>query len=116
MSVNYQSLFGLTSITADELTVSNLVATNAQITSTLQNSGTFQNQGAAVFKSQVISEGQLSMLDTIDMNNELIENVADPVSAQDAATKNYVDSSIIQCIPGRRNNIAFRQYHKNILH
>jgi hypothetical protein len=92
MSVSYQSLLGLTTVQADVLSVSDLTATNASITSSLTNFGSLTNQGAALFKSEIISEDQLSMLSVIDMGSNKIINLATPTLDNDAATKSYVDS------------------------
>jgi hypothetical protein len=39
-----------------------------------------------------LADGSVPMTGTLDMGTNLISNVVDPVSAQDSATKNYVDN------------------------
>lgn len=47
-------------------------------------------------KLHVVGGGKFT--GTLDMTSQLINNVLDPVSAQDAATKNYVDTSTVNGI------------------
>ncbi|MBS1902110.1 MAG: hypothetical protein JSS75_00200 [Bacteroidetes bacterium] len=63
---------------------------------------TINTGGGATIKSATGTDG-VSINDFVDMNNHRIVNVVDPTSAQDAATKNYVDNSITTGINGAVN-------------
>lgn len=66
---------------------------------------TINTGGGATIKSVTGTDG-VSINDFVDMNNHQIVNVVDPSSAQDAATKNYVDNSITTGINGAVNGTA----------
>ena len=49
------------------------------------------------FKKEVRIDDELVMNDNIDMNNKKLLDLADPTSAQHAATKAYVDAREVSC-------------------
>jgi hypothetical protein len=71
------------------LPAGNPVVTGTTITSTWANS-TLSDIASALTGS-VAADGQTPMTGALNMTNHQINNVTDPSSAQDAATKAYVD-------------------------
>jgi len=55
-------------------------------------------------RMRIDGSGIVSIQNTLDMTSGLINNVLDPVSAQDAATKNYVDTGFAAITPTPLNN------------
>lgn len=57
--------------------------------------GNVSNKGAAVAKSSIPISGFGAAQSSVDMGNNKITNLAEPVNAKDAATKYYVDSTAV---------------------
>ena len=70
------------------LTISETTGVNGSITLGLNNS----IEKTITFTEDINIEGELGMSSTIAMNSNYIQSLADPVNAQDAATKAYVDA------------------------
>jgi len=78
------------------LPAGNPVVSGTTISSTWANS-TLSDIASALTGS-IASDGQTPMSGTLNMTNNLIINVLDPVSAQDAATKSYADTTLAAAV------------------
>lgn len=72
------------------LPAGNPVVTATTITSTWAN--TTLSDIANALTGSVASDGQTPMTGALDMNSHLINNVTNPVSAQDAVTLNFLST------------------------
>jgi len=71
-------------------------SSNNTITITATEADTLQSvtDRGATTSNDVTFQGDVSIQGTLGMDNNPIENLADPSQAQEAATKNYVDSAV----------------------
>ena len=72
------------------LPAGNPVVTNTVITSNWAN--TTLTDIANTLTGSVASDGQTPMTGPLNMNSQLINSVADPISPQDAVTKNFLST------------------------
>lgn len=70
------------------------VSSQSQTTKFLREDGTWAAPSYTSVSDYVKKDGSTAMTGALNMNSHKITNVTDPTSAQDAATKNYVDSAI----------------------
>ena len=87
------------------LPAGNPVVTGTTITSSWANT-TMQNIADGLTQS-VASDGQTPMSGSLNMANNKIISVTDPTSAQDAATKAYVDAKTDGTSAGSFTNLAY---------
>lgn len=72
----------------------NSVSTQSQSTKFLREDGTWAAPSYTSVSDYVKKDGTTAMTGNLNMNSHKITSVTDPTNAQDAATKNYVDSAI----------------------
>ena len=70
------------------------VSTQSQTTKFLREDGTWAAPSYTSVSDYVKKDGTTAMTGALNMNSHKVTNVTDPTNAQDAATKNYVDSAI----------------------
>jgi hypothetical protein len=85
----------ITNLTSTNATVTNLTATNADITNLTAGTATVGTLGVT---------GNATIGGNLDMTGGRITNLAEPIAASDAATKNYVDVGLAK---------AFKEIDRN---
>ena len=79
--------------------ISTVVGATDTVTVNLNDSitltGSLTVDGTSTFNDGVTIDADASITGDLDMNTAKIINLADPTAAQEAATKNYVDSAIV---------------------
>jgi microcystin-dependent protein len=85
------------------LPAGNPVVTGTTITSTWAN--TTLSDIASSLTGSIASDGQTPMSGNLNIANNKVINVTDPTSAQDAATKAYVDAVGFTVAPGTSGNV-----------
>jgi len=86
------------------LPAGNPVVSGTTISSTWAN--TTLSDIASALTGSIASDGQTPMSGTLNMTDNLIINVTDPISAQDAATKNYADTTLAAAVATIEAEIA----------
>ncbi len=104
-----------TDASSNNLSNATAIGANAVVTA----SNTIQLGNDSV--TQVNTAGALSIGGVLNMNSNAINNVTDPTNAQDAATKNYVDSSVangsfVQFAPASTQNSTSLNYLFDLNH
>lgn len=84
------------------------VSTQSQSTKFLREDGTWAAPSYTSVSDYVKKDGTTAMTGALNMNSHKITSVTDPTSAQDAATKNYVDNTVSTAITNITDAMVFK--------